>query len=308
MSGVVFALPGNESLARAIAQRTRSEIGALALHRFPDGESYARIDTPLAGREAIFVCTLDRPDAKLLPLLFALDAARDAGATRCGLVVPYLPYMRQDARFKPGEAITSVTFARLLSKAADWIVTVDPHLHRYAALGAVYSIPDRVVHAAPLIAQWIRDNVRAPVLVGPDGESEQWVASVARDAKAPYVVLEKTRTGDRDVKVSVPHIERWRDRTPILIDDIIATARTMIAAIGHLTEAGAPSPICVGVHAIFADDAYGALQAAGAATVVTCNTVPHASNGIDLDPGIAASVAALLRTDSDEPPREAAHG
>jgi ribose-phosphate pyrophosphokinase len=265
------------------------------------------LDTPLAGRDAVFVCTLDRPDAKVLPLLFALDAARDAGATRCGVVAPYLPYLRQDARFKPGEAITSATFARMLSQAADWIVTVDPHLHRYATLGAVYTIPDRVVHAAPLIARWIRENVRAPVLVGPDGESEQWVANVARDAEAPYVVLEKTRTGDREVKVSVPHIERWRDRTPILIDDIIATARTMIAAIGHLAEAGSPSPICVGVHAIFADDAYRALQAAGAVTVVTCNTVHHESNGINVDPSIAASVAVLLRSRSDQPNREAAH-
>lgn len=307
MSPVVFALPGNDALARAIAQRTDGELGVLALHRFPDGETYARLDTPLSGREAIFVCTLDRPDTKILPLVFALDAARDVGATRCGVVAPYLAYLRQDARFQPGEAITSATFARLLSKAADWIVTVDPHLHRYATLGAVYAIPDRVVHAAPLIARWIRENVQAPVLIGPDGESEQWVANVARAAEAPYVVLAKTRTGDREVEVSVPDLERWRDRTPILIDDIVSTARTMIAAIGDLATAGAPSPICVGVHAIFADDAYRALRAAGAARVITCNTVQHESNGIDLAPTLAANVEALLRSTSDEAPREAAH-
>ena len=167
----------------------------------------------------------------MLPLLFAAATARELGASRVGLVAPYLAYMRQDRRFKPGEAVTSRQVARLLSDAFDWLVTVDPHLHRYSSLADIYSIPTHVVHAAPLIAEWIKANVTNPLIIGPDSESEQWVAAVASDVGAPYSVLEKVRHGDRDVEIRLKDLEQWKGRTPVLVDDIISTGRTMIEAV-----------------------------------------------------------------------------
>lgn len=294
MAPLVFAFPGNEPLAQRIAARVGGTLGVLALHRFPDGESYVRLDTPVSGRDAMFVCTLNEPDAKVLPLLFALFGAKAQGASRAGLVAPYLAYLRQDAQFQSGEAITSATFGTLLSQAADWIVTVDPHLHRYRTLDAIYSIPNAVVHAAPVIADWVRANVAHPLVIGPDAESEQWVAQVASRADAPHVVLDKRRRGDREVEVSVPHVARYRDRTPVLVDDIVSTARTMIAAVAHLRDAGLAAPVCIGVHALFAQDAYAALQAAKPARIVTCNTVGHPTNGIDVHEAIATQVVKLI--------------
>ena len=294
MTPVVFAFPGHAELMRELQAATGAIAGTLVLHRFPDGESYVRLDTPVAGREAVFVCSLADPDAKLLQLLFAVAAAKDLGAVRAGIVAPYLAYMRQDTRFKPGEAISSATVGKLVSGVADWLVTVDPHLHRNASLDAVYAIPSRVVQAAPAISAWIVANVTKPLLVGPDAESEQWVAQVASAANAPCIVLDKTRHGDRDVTVSMPSAEQFRDRTPVLVDDIVSTAHTMIAAIARLREARLAAPVCIGVHALFADNSYAELQAAGAARIVTCNTVPHASNAIDVDAAIAAAVSASL--------------
>ena len=100
---------------------------ALQLHRFPDGESLVRLDADVTGRTVVIVASLAQPDAKALPLLFAADAARDLGATRVLLAAPYLAYLRQDRRFNTGEAITSRTFAALVSTVFDGIVTVDPH-------------------------------------------------------------------------------------------------------------------------------------------------------------------------------------
>ncbi len=174
-------------------------------------------------------------------------------------------------------------------------MTVDPHLHRTRALGEIYSIRTAVVHAAAALSAWIRTEVAAPLVVGPDAESRQWVAEVARGADAPYVVLEKTRRGDRDVEVTVPSIEAHRRRTPVLVDDIISTAGTMIAAARHFQRLGMHAPVCIGVHAVFADDAYEELKAARVARVVTCNTIAHASNAIDLNDAIAEGVAELAR-------------
>ena len=296
MKPIVFGLPGNDILASALADHLDGDTGQLALRRFPDGETYVRITSPIAGREVILACTLHRPDDKLIPLLFLAATARDLGATSVGLVAPYLAYMRQDRRFQEGEGVTSTYFARIISAAVDWLVTVDPHLHRRTSLADIYSVGTDVVHAAPHISEWIRANVEHPLLVGPDEESGQWVRAVAEGASAPSVVLEKVRRGDRDVTVSVPDVEHWKDKTPVLVDDIISTARTMIATVGHLARAGLRRPVCIGVHAVFSDSAYEELRSSGAARVVTCNTIPHPSNGIDLSGALAAGMQRLMAT------------
>lgn len=294
MAPIVFSLPGNEVLSSALVKRLDAERGELELRRFPDGETYVRLGTPVDRRRVILVCTLDRPDAKFLPLVLTAAAARDLGAMQVGLVSPYLAYMRQDRRFQAGEAVTSAYFAALLSKQVDWLVTVDPHLHRRSSLSEIYSIPFAVQHAASAISAWIRDEVRSPVLIGPDSESEQWVAAIAREAGVPFIVLEKNRRGDRDVEVSVPKVERWRDHTPVLIDDIISTARTMIETIVHLKAASLSPPVCIGIHGVFADNAYDEMQAAGAGRVVTCNTISHPSNAIDLTDLLADGVGGFF--------------
>jgi ribose-phosphate pyrophosphokinase len=242
----------------------------------------------------VLVCGLDKPGDKILPLVFLAGTARDLGARRVGLVAPYLSFMRQDSRFRPGEGVTSTYFAQLLSGVVDWLVTVDPHLHRWDSLDAIYKIPSRVARAAPAIAAWVRREIERPILVGPDAESAQWVAAVAALCDAPYLVLEKVRRGDRDVEVSPPDPARHAGRTPVLIDDIISTARTMIATLGHLAAAGAAPPVCVGIHAVFADRAHDELRAAGAARIATCNTILHPSNAIDVDDAIADETRAML--------------
>jgi ribose-phosphate pyrophosphokinase len=294
VNAVAFAVAGGERPLASLCEELGAEPGRVEIRAFPDGETYVRIATPVADRPVLIVCGLDRPDAKLLPLYFLATAARQQGARSVGLVAPYLAYMRQDRQFQPGEAVTSDAFGQLLSTFLDWLVTVDPHLHRHASLAEVYRIPTRVLHAAPAIAQWIRRNVAKPLLIGPDGESRQWVEAIASEAGAPWVVLEKTRHGDRDVELSLPPLDVWLDRTPVLIDDIVSTARTMGETVRQLRRLGFSAPICVGVHAIFAAGAEAELRDAGAQQIVTCDSVEHASNAIPLGRILAGGVRSLL--------------
>ena len=292
---MICALPGNE----AFAARLHAELGVEALgvewRRFPDGESYLRFKEDLKGRELAMVCSLNDPDSKTLALLFAARTARELGASRVGLVAPYLGYMRQDRRFHEGEAVTSVHFAALLSGAFDWLVTVDPHLHRRGSLAEIYSIPSAVVAAAPAMALWITANVLKPLVVGPDSESEQWVAEVAAACGAPHAVMKKTRLGDRRVEIEAPPLSQWNDRTPVLLDDIISSARTMALAAKKIREAGLDAPVCVGVHGIFSPDALPALREAGAASIVTTNTIAHETNAIDVSPAVARAVQSIQK-------------
>lgn len=290
MRPLLVTLREDEPLAEPLAKAIGGEFSQLQIRKFPDGETYLRYATSPEGRPVAILCSLDRPDKKFLPLLFAAGTARDLGAASIGLISPYLAYMRQDKRFRPGEAVTSTCFAEVLSRQIDWLVTVDPHLHRRRALSEIYAVPALALHAAPLIAAWIRETVDRPLLIGPDAESEQWVSAVARDANAPHLVLEKNRHGDRDVEVSVPEVERWRGHTPVLVDDIVSTARTMIETVGHVMHAGMQPPTCVAVHGLFADKAYPELLAAGARQVVTTNTIAHESNAIDISGLLAEGI------------------
>lgn len=286
---VILALPGNEPLANGLAARLGAELGALETRRFPDGESYVRLRCDVRGREVVLVCTLARPDEQFLRLVFTARTARTLGASRVVLVAPYLAYMRQDAAFHPGEAVTSVQFAALVSAEVDRLVTVDPHLHRHGSLAEIYSTPADALHAAPLMREWIAANVADPLIIGPDRESEQWARAIAGDG--PAVVLEKVRRGDRAVQIAIPDLAPWRGRRAVLVDDVAASGRTLIEACRGLAERGFARPHCVVVHPLFAEDSFERLGAV-AGQVVSTDTIPHASNRIP----VAGLIAEALRS------------
>lgn len=293
MKTILFALPGNEQLANQLSIEMNVSLGDVVVRRFPDGESFVQIKSDVKGKVVVLVCTLHEPDSKLLPLFFLSKTAMDLGAKNTCLITPYLAYMRQDKRFHSGEGITSEYFGSLISMFASSLITIDPHLHRRHSLSEIYSIKSAVIHAASEISNWIKVEVKNPVLIGPDSESEQWVSEVANRAKVPFIILEKIRYGDKEVEVSIPQVDGFKQHTPVLVDDIISTARTMIETVGHLKKAGMKSPICIGVHAVFAGDAYQNLLDTGVERVVTCNTIEHQSNGINMTKLIAQSFERL---------------
>lgn len=287
---MLIAMPGNEGLARSIAESGGLEIGRFETRRFPDGESYLRLHSEIAGLPVGLICTLAQPDERILRLLFAARLLRERGARSVHLVAPYLAYMRQDRRFHDGEALTSRQFAEILSAAFDSLITVDPHLHRYHSLREIYSIEATSLTASPLLAEWIRRNVANPLIVGPDSESEQWARAIAEAIGAPHDVFSKSRRGDRDVSIAATDLARWRDRTPVLVDDVISSGETLANAARAIIGQGYPPPPCLAVHGLFAPGAEELLAGLGCRAVTT-ESVPHASNRISLGPLLREALA-----------------
>lgn len=281
MKKILFALPGNERLSSNLAKLINAEQGKLKIHLFPDGEKLIQYFGVVEAKEIILICSLNQPDTKLLPLYFLAKELRSCGAAKITLVSPYLAYMRQDKLFHAGEIISSKYFAILISDLFDEFVTIDPHLHRWKNLSDIYSIPCQLFHASGSIAAFIKNNIHRPILFGPDSESTQWVSEVAKQAGAPFLILNKLRHGDKDVEVSLPEVEKYLEYTPVLIDDIISTGHTMIETVNRLKKAGMKPVSCIGVHAIFAGNAYEELLQTGA-EIITCNTIEHDSNKIDI--------------------------
>lgn len=280
-------------LSDELIRYLEGEAGELSQRRFPDGETYLRVNTAVSGRHCVVVADLSHPDDKFLALVYLADTLKEMGAASVGLVAPYLPYMRQDRRFADGEAVTSRLFARMVSQHLDWLVTVDPHLHRYASLDEIYTIPSRVVQGAPALAQWLQGQANL-LLVGPDAESEQWVKGIAQYSGHPFIIGEKHRYGDRDVEVVLPDLRDYRDHTAMIIDDVISSGHTILECIASLKAGGIQHLRCAAIHGIFADDSDRKLRSAGLEALVTSNTIGHDSNAVDIAPLLIEPVRELL--------------
>lgn len=289
----------NHPLRESLCRRQPATIGVVNSRRFPDGETYLQIDTEVEGRHCIILSELSDPDRKFLPLCFLASTLRELGASSVGLMAPYLSYMRQDRRFIEGEAVTSRIFANLLSSQVDWMVTIDPHLHRYHSLDEIYSIPTQVVQGAPLLSQWLISESNL-LLVGPDSESEQWVSTIASYSGHPFVVGEKKRIGDRSVTIELPDLTPYSDLTAVIIDDVISSGQTIIECIHALTSAGIANIKCASVHGIFADGSDQLILQAGLSSLVTTNTIPHYSNMIDVSSLLVPAIADFVQSMNKE--------
>jgi len=229
-----------------------------------------------------------------VPIYLVASTARAMGARRVVLAAPYLAYLRQDKAFHPGESVSALHFAALLSGFLDGIATIDPHLHRITELEDIFRIPVVVASAAEAVAEWIGTHVPGAFIIGPDSESAQWVRRIAELTKRPYRTLSKVRHGDVDVEIGIDGVLEDSGQMPVLIDDIISTARTMMVAVDAIRRRAKRAPVCIGVHPIFAGNAYAELQQRGPAAIVSCNSILHESNRIDLAPVMANAVATLL--------------
>jgi ribose-phosphate pyrophosphokinase len=281
----LFAFRDGRSFASRLAREVGGALRRLDVHRFPDGESLV-VARGRPGRHAALVRSLHDPDRKLVEVLLAADALRRAGAERVTLVAPYLPYMRQDAVFHAGEPVSQRVIGRLLGAAFDGVVTLEAHLHRIRELADV--IPGRAasLSAAPLFAAWLRSRGESTLVVGPDEESEPWVRAVADLARAPWVVGRKQRLGDHRVRVALPPLPEAR--RAVLVDDVASTGATLAVAARALARAGIARIEVAVAHALFAPGARERLARAGVRRVVSCDSVPHATNGIRTAPLFAS--------------------
>ena len=285
---IVQSLPDGAAVAAQLAARLGLARHAIDVHRFPDGELRVTAG-PAAGTTILYV-PLDRPNDKLLAILFAAEALRRGGAKRLVLVAPYLCYMRQDAAFHKGEAISQRAVGRLLAGIVDRVVTVDAHLHRTVHIGDVFpGIEADDLSAIPAVADFVRTGgISADtVVVGPDAESAPWVADLAGRLRLKHAVARKTRRSDRSVEIAFADPALLTGRPALLIDDIVSSGGTLIACVKALAAAGATVVDAVITHALFPPDMTESFLRAGLRSIRSTTSVPHPTNAVALD-GILA--------------------
>lgn len=287
----IQCLPSGAAEARRIAARLGLETDEIAIHTFPDGE--IRVAVAPAASVTIVHASLDRPNDKLLALLFASEALRRGGARRLVLVAPYLCYMRQDAAFRPGEAISQRAVGGLLSDTFDRIVTVDAHLHRTTDIREVFpSIDADNLSAMPVIAEALRMTGLDPatVIVGPDSESEAWVSDLAGRLGLPHLAARKIRRCDRSVDIDLPDPKAVASRPILLVDDLVSSGGTLVACARALAAAGATTIDAIVTHALFPPATTDEFARSGIRSIRSTSSVLHPTNAFALDALLAAAL------------------
>lgn len=294
---LVLSFAGEQAAALRLADALSCAAALMDRRHFPDGESLVTVTH--AAPQVVLYHGLDRPNGKLVDLFLATSALRDQGCEQVILVAPYMPYMRQDVAFHPGEAVSQRVIGDLLAAHVDAVITVDPHLHRTKDLSKVF--PQTQAYAlsaaqevgrAVAIAEGA--DVANCVLIGPDEESAALVGAAARAAGCSWLVGRKERRGDREVVLTLPTTPSLRDRKAVIFDDVISSGTTIKAATHAALERGACAVDVYVTHALFTEDDEIGMRTAGIRTLVSCDSIPHATNGITLAPLLAEGVRLCL--------------
>ncbi len=283
-NAIIQALPSAEKDAARLASTLGIRMDTIQLHRFPDGE--LRVTVGSAAATTIVYAPLDQPNEKLLTILFAAEALRRNGARRLVLVAPYLCYMRQDAAFHKGEAISQRVVGPMLAHSFDRVVTVDAHLHRTKNIEYVFpGIEADDLSAMPAIEHFLRGMTFDPqtIVAGPDVESTQWVGDLAGRLGLKYAVASKTCSGDRSVEIVFPDPKILKGRQVLLVDDIVSSGGTLVTCARALIAAGATAVDAVITHALFPPQMTQAFLDAGLRSIRSTSSVPHPTNAILLD-------------------------
>jgi PAS domain-containing protein len=194
------------------------------------------------------VALLVQPNEKLVELLLLAETARSLGARHLSWWPPTWPTC---ARTSPStrRGGQPAHRGRFLAGLFDALITVDPHLHRVATLHEVVPLADAIVlSGAPLLGELIAARRREVLLLGPDEESLQWVASAAQIHGWPHAVCRKLRHGDREVEIALPALA-LAGRAVVLMDDVASSGQTLIEATPAAAAAGAASVDVAVTHA-----------------------------------------------------------
>jgi ribose-phosphate pyrophosphokinase len=285
----------NTPLAVAIARILDVEPIRAVVARHPDLEANVQLLGSVAGDDLFIVQPTTPPaDAHLMELLLLADAARQGRAARVTAVVPYFGYARQD--HDCGRANGATLVAGLLEKSGiDGLVTVDLHSH---AVETSARIPVSHLSSVAHLAERLRSIVpRESVVVAPDLGAVKLADRYARLLELPVAFVRKQRVSGSAVETG-GIVGPVAGRTPIIVDDMISTGGTIVAAAEACIAAGAEATINVAAsHGLFVGDAMKRLDSLSLRSLVTTDSVaapakmPGYVGHVTIAPLLAAEVA-----------------
>lgn len=274
----IFCGNASRRLAEAVARTMGVRIGAAAIERFPDGEISVEIDDTVR-RKDVFIIQSTAPPVNdhLMELLAFADAARRAAAAHIIAVIPYFGYSRSDRRHGKREPISARLVADLIEAAGiDHVITLDLHA---CQIEGFFRIPVDSRSAVSVLCEAVGQAMPAgTVVVSPDAGRLQMATEYAKRLNTSVILLHKMRESGTQTRVT--HlVGDVRDRSCLIVDDMVSTGGTIAEGVEVLLQAGArPGIFVAATHGVLLEGARARLTAEPMADLFITDTIERVAS------------------------------
>ncbi len=269
----LFSGRAHPELAKRIGDYLGLPLGRAVLGNFPDGEISCKIDEDVRGRDVFIVQPTCPPvNENLMELLIMIESFKRASADRITAVVPYFGYARQDRKDEGRVPITAKLVANLLTVAgANRVLTLDLHAHQ---IQGFFDIPVDNLSAEPVFSAALPALIDGPLaLVSPDVGNVKRARVYANRLGGELAVIDKRRVSGSEIQ-SLNIIGDVKDKTVLMVDDMIATAGTVTQASELVRSRGARQIIVAATHAVLCGPAVERLSQAPIDHIAVTDTIP----------------------------------
>jgi len=267
----LFCGRSNPEFGSAVAKYLDIELGRMTIKPFSDGELWIRFNENIRGEDVFIVQSTNPPDTNMMELLLMLDAAKRASARRVTAVIPYYGYARQDRKDQPRVPISAKLFADLIQTAgADRVVSMDLHSSQ---IQGYFNIPFDHLYSKKVLAGAIKDlGLDDMVVLAPDIGSVPMSRSYAKLLDASLAIIDKRRPEHN--KAEVMHlIGEVEGKNVLIMDDMIDTAGTMVAAAKKARAMGAVSVNAAVTHGVLSGPAIERLSGSPIDRILITDTI-----------------------------------
>ena len=304
---VIVSGRAHPQLATDVAAALNTHVSGTDLRTFANGEIYARYDDSVRGADVFVVQSHTAPiNEWVMETLIMIDALKRASAKRITVVAPFYPYARQDKKHKGREPISARLMTDLFkASGANRLMSVDLHTPQ---IQGFFDGPVDHLWALPMLADHVKERFghEAITVVSPDSGRVRVADIWADRLGAPLAIIHKRRDPDRPNQVEAHElVGDVAGRTCLLVDDMIDTAGTIVAAAQALKANGAARVIVAATHAVFSAPAVERLSSGAVDEVIVTNTLPITPDKqfdnltvLSIAPLIAAAISAVFGDDS----------
>lgn len=269
----IFTGTANVAFAKELARYLDVALSSAIINRFSDGEINVKISESVRGKEIYIIQPTCKPtNDNLMELLIMVDAFKRSSASNINAVIPYFGYARQDRKAAPRVPISAKLVANLLQSAGvNRIITMDLHAGQ---IQGFFDIPVDNLYGSIVFYDYIKaKNLKNPIIASPDIGGVARARHFAERLGLQLVIVDKKRERANESEV-MNIIGDVKDKSVIMVDDIIDTAGTMVKAADVLKKNGAISVIALGTHAVFSGDAINKIENGALDEVAVTNSIP----------------------------------
>lgn len=272
-TGAIFTGNSNPALAREIVKYLNMSLSKALVTTFSEGEIRVKIEENIRGKDVFVVqSTCPPPNKNLMELLILIDALKRASAKRITAVLPYFGYARQDRKDQPRVPITAKLVANLITTAgADRVLTVDLHAGQ---IQGFFDIPVDHLYAVTTFVDYFKDlGVKNLVVVSPDVGGIKMARAYAKRLESPLAIVDKRRISAEDTEV-MNILGEVKGKNALIIDDLVATAGSLVEAATALKKAGSKDVYTAITHPVLSGPAIKRIESSPIKKVFVTNTIP----------------------------------